>query len=113
MHWLLVLALLSSTTNLKDGATGSALNGAAESALRQRLGNAKVVRVDIARRAKSSLGDFDHFNVTLDGFNADSLMSLNSRATTTQPPSSRPDGNTYPGQNYPDERYPDDDTYPG
>jgi len=119
MHWLLVLALLSSTTNIKDGATGSSLNSAVESALRQRLGGAKVVRVDIARAAgnKLSTGDFDRFNVTLDGFNADGLLNLGSRATSTQTPSSRPNGgrpngNTYPGGTYPRDSYPGDDAYP-
>ena len=114
MHWLLVLALLSSTTNLKEGATGSTLNRAAESALRQRLGNANIVRVDMARGSKLAACDFDHFNVTLDGFNADRLLNLNGQTTATQSPSSRPPaaypgGNSYPGDN----SDPDGNIYPG
>ncbi|HVF09911.1 MAG TPA: LmeA family phospholipid-binding protein [Abditibacteriaceae bacterium] len=113
MHWLLVLALLSSTTNLKEGTTGSALNRAAESALRQRLGNANIVRVDVARGSKWAVGDFDHFNVTLDGFNADGLLQLDARTTST--PAARPDENSYPDENiYPGaNRYPGEHEYPG
>ena len=80
MHWLLVLALLSSTTNLKEGQSGSSMNQLAENELRQRLGGANMVRVDIARSGKFQPGNFDRFNLTLDGFAADRLLDLANRA---------------------------------
>jgi hypothetical protein len=113
MHWLLVLALLSSTTNLKDGSNGSSLNRLAENALRQQIGSANVIRVDVARSGSSrNGGNFDHFNVTLDGFSADRLAGLASRASSSSP--SR--DTRYPGGQNPDNRYPDsrdpDNRYP-
>lgn len=75
MHWLLILALLSSTTNIKDqNATGSSLNKMVENALRQELGG-KVdhLTVNVKRAADGGAGDFDSFAVNLDGFSADQL----------------------------------------
>jgi hypothetical protein len=75
MHWLLILALLSSTTNIKDqNATGSSLNKMVENALRQELGgNVDHLKVDVKRSEKGGAGDFDSFAVNLDGFSADRL----------------------------------------
>jgi hypothetical protein len=75
MHGLLILALLSSTTNIKDqNATGSSLNKMVENALRQELGgNVDHLKVDVKRSAKGGAGDFDSFAVNLDGFSADRL----------------------------------------
>ena len=80
MHWLMILGLLSATTNLKDpNASGSALNRLAENSIRQQLGNSvKNVKVDIKRGAGRS-GDFDYFNVSLDGFDAGKLENLQNR----------------------------------
>lgn len=77
MHWLMILGLLSATTNIKDpNASGSTLNRLAENSIRQQLGNSvKNVRVDIKRGAGRA-GDFDYFNVSLDGFDAGRLESL-------------------------------------
>lgn len=77
MHWLLILALLSSTTNIKDqNATGSSLNKMVETALRQELGG-KVdhLTVNVKRSADGGSGDFDSFAVNLDGFSADQLAN--------------------------------------
>jgi hypothetical protein len=98
MHWLLVLALLSSTTDIKDqNASGSNLNRLAENALRQKLGSSvKNLRVDL-RKGKNR-GDFDMFNVTLDGFSADRLLDLGKRASTRSDDSQRNnrDDDVYP-----------------
>lgn len=84
MHWLLVLALLSSTTDIKDqNASGSALNRLAENVLRQKLGNSvRNLHVDL-KRGQGRGGDFDYFNVTVDGFTADRLLDLERRTTTS------------------------------
>jgi len=77
MHWLLILALLSSTTNIKDqNATGSSLNKMVETALRQELGG-KVdhLTVNVKRAADGGAGDFDSFTVNLNGFSADQLAN--------------------------------------
>lgn len=77
MHWLLILALLSSTTNIKDqNATGSQLNKMVETALRQELGG-KVdhLNVNVKRAENGNAGDFDSFAVNLNGFSADQLAS--------------------------------------
>lgn len=102
MHWLLVLALLSSTTSLKDSSNGTSMNRLAENALRQQIGAANVVRVDVARSGSSrSGGNFDHFNVTLDGFSADRLAGLAERAST----STQSTGNRYPDNRYPNDQF--------
>jgi hypothetical protein len=78
MHWLLLLAVLSSTTSLKNGGSTSSLNRLAENALRKQLGGTDAVRqlrVSVTP-GKGGRGDFDAFNVSLDGFSADRLMNL-------------------------------------
>ena len=98
MHWLLVLALLSSTTDIKDqNASGSSLNRLAENALRQKLGSSvRDVRVDM-KRGQGRGGDFDYFNVTLDGFSADRLANLEKSAGSSgEPTSSSNDRDVYP-----------------
>ena len=79
MHWLMILGLLSATTNLKDpNASGTSLNRLAENTIRQQLGNSvKNVRVDM-KRGPGRAGDFDYFNVTLDGFDAAKLGDVKS-----------------------------------
>jgi len=84
MHWLILLSLLASTTNLKTGSPASTMNGLAENALRRQLGGARVVRVNITPESNRSLGDFRSMQVTLDGFSADQLMGLAERADATQ-----------------------------
>ena len=77
MHWLLILALLSSATNIQDqNATGSALDKMLETVLRQELGG-KVdhLTVDVKRAADGSANDFDSIAVDLDGFSADQLAN--------------------------------------
>ena len=90
MHWLMILGLLSATTNLKDpNASGSALNRLAENSIRQQLGNSvKNVKVDIKRGAGRS-GDFDYFNVSLDGFDASKLENLQNKTSGNNSRSSR------------------------
>jgi len=85
MHWLMILGLLSATTDLKDtNASGSALNRLAENTIRQQLGNSvKNVRVDI-KRGPGRAGDFDYFNVRLDGFDAGKLGDVNNRNNNDQ-----------------------------
>lgn len=83
MHWLLLLALLSSTGDLKNvGGSNDALNRAAESSLRRQLGLVRSLRVDAARKSAWQPGDFDYFNVTLDGATLDNLLALANRAET-------------------------------
>lgn len=78
MHWLLILAILSSTTNLKNGGSPSQMNQLASNALRQQLGGANNVGVQITPGRGG--GDFDAISVNLDGFSADNLMNLANRA---------------------------------
>lgn len=75
MHWLFILALLSSTTNVKDqNATGSSLNKMVENALRQELGgNVDRLTVNVKRAENGGAADFDSFSVNLSGFSADHL----------------------------------------
>jgi hypothetical protein len=94
MHWLLILSLLASTTNL-TGAPGATMNGLAENALRQQLGGARVVRVNIAPEA-GRRGDFRSMQVTLDGFSADRLLGLADRAAASAPQST-PSGSSASG----------------
>ncbi len=83
MHWLLLLALLSSTGDLKNvGGTNDALNRAAETSLRRQLGPVRSLRVDAVRKSARQPGDFDHFNVSLDGASLDNLLALAQRAET-------------------------------
>jgi hypothetical protein len=105
MHWLFLLAILSSTTSLKNGGTPSTMNRLAENALRKQLGNTGNVRVQMAPGTSKARGDFDYFNITLDGFAADRLLGLAERAQTS---STRPRDN---GSRYPDDEYSRDD-YP-
>jgi len=78
MHWLLILALLSSTANIKDpNASGASLNKMAENALRQELGGSvRNLKVDLKRGKNGGAGNFDSFAVTLDGFSADRLADI-------------------------------------
>lgn len=99
MHWLLILALITSTTGLKDqSAKGSALNRLAENALRQQLGSSvKTLRVDLRRGTKGK-GDFDYFNVVLDGFSADKLLGLDKKSRSSSfAPSSLKAGDIFSG----------------
>ncbi|MDQ3813075.1 MAG: hypothetical protein M3347_03890, partial [Armatimonadota bacterium] len=96
MHWLLILALLSSTTSLKDNQSGASLNRLAENSLRQQLGGANMVRVDIARGGKWQPGDFDRFNVTLDGFAADRLLNLANQVEAQGAPRNDSSRDRYP-----------------
>jgi hypothetical protein len=94
MHWLLLLAVLSSTTSLQSGGSSTQMNRLAENALRQKLGGARNVRVEVAPGQSRSAGDYDRLTVNLDGFAADRLMDLANRNGSTQ--------QTYPGgSNYP------------
>jgi hypothetical protein len=84
MHWLLLLALLSSTTDLRNGGSPNSLNQLAETSLRRQLGSVRNVDVQVVPRrsgaSRSLSGDFDSFTVSLDGFSADRLMGLAERA---------------------------------
>ena len=86
MHWLFILALLSSTADLNDqSASGTNLNRLAENALKRQLGsNVKKIQVDL-RRGQKGKGDFDYFNVVLDGFSADKLPGLENSARNLPP----------------------------
>jgi len=81
MHWLLILAVLNSTTSLKNGGTATQLNKLAENALRQKLGVKSGVTVNIA--PGKGRGDFDSMSVSLDGFSADRLMDLAGKTGST------------------------------
>jgi hypothetical protein len=80
MHWLLLLALLSSTTSLKGGGSSASLNRLAENSLRQQLGQVRNLNVQVAPARGSSGGNFDSFVVNLDGFSADRLLGLANQA---------------------------------
>lgn len=81
MHWLLVLALLASTADLKNvTSSGDALNRAAETALRKQIGPVRNLRVEAVRANRWQPGDFDSFRVSLDGAALDSLLALSDRA---------------------------------
>jgi hypothetical protein len=83
MHWLLLLALLSSTGDLKNvGNSNDALSRAAEASLRRQIGPMRSLRVDAARKSSRQPGDFEHFNVTLDGASLDNLLALANQAET-------------------------------
>ncbi len=83
MHWLLLLALLSSTGDLKNvGGSNDALSRAAETSLRRQLGPVRSLRVDAIRKSARQPGDFEHFNVSLDGASLDNLLALADRAET-------------------------------
>lgn len=105
MHWLLLLALLSSTTGMKNGGSTASLNRLAETSLRRQLGRVNGINVRVV--PGRGRGDFQSFDVSLDGFSADRLMNLEERATI----SDDSDGNN----NFPDSsgdydaRYPDAD----
>jgi hypothetical protein len=79
MHWLLLLAVIASTSNLKGGSS-STLSRLAENELRKQIGTAQTVRVQAAPGRSGARGDFDYFNITLDGFAADRLMNLANQA---------------------------------
>lgn len=80
MHWLLILGLLGATTNLNDrNASNTQLNRLAENAIRQQLGDSvRDVRVNL-QRGNGRNGDFDYFNVTLDGFDANRFSQNSAR----------------------------------
>lgn len=85
MHWLMILGLLSATTDIKDpNASGATLNRLAENAIRQQLGDSvRNVRVDL-KRGKGRGGDFDYFNVNLDGFDANRFEEVQRRNENTR-----------------------------
>ncbi len=85
MHWLMILGLLSATTEVKDpNASGATLNRLAENAIRQQLGDSvRSVRVDL-KRGKNRTGDFDYFNINLDGFDANRFESLQRRTNDSR-----------------------------
>ena len=82
MHWLLLLSLLDSSTALKNGGSPSTLNKLAETSLRRQLGDVQNVRVVVA--PGQGQGDFNSFDVTLDGFSADRLMNLANKTSSSQ-----------------------------
>ncbi len=94
MHWLLLLAVLSSTTNLNPGGSTASMNRLAEDALRRQIGGARTIRVDLTPGKSKTRGDFDVFNVTLDGFAADRLMGLADRSARAPRDG---DNGSYPG----------------
>ena len=87
MHWLLLVALLSSTTDMKNGGSSSTLSRLAEKSLRRQLGSVNRVSVQVTPARNGSGGDLDAFNVSLDGFSADGLAGLDDRpADYSAPP---------------------------
>lgn len=86
MHWLMILGLLTATTDLQDqSASNSALGRMAETAIRQQLGgDIDEVKVDL-KRGTGSAGNFDYFNISLRGFDADRFQQLQSGARSAQP----------------------------
>ena len=81
MHWLLILALLASTSDLKNvTSSGDSLNRAAEAALRKQIGPVRNLRVEAVRGNRWQPGNFDSFRVSLDGATLDSLLALSDRA---------------------------------
>jgi hypothetical protein len=92
MHWLLILGLLGATTNVSDrNASGTQLNRLAENAIRQQLGNSvRNVRVNL-QRGNGRSGDFDYFNVTLDGFDANRFAQNSARDNNSRDENSYPD----------------------
>ena len=102
MHWLFLLALLSSATDLKGGGSTSSLNRVAENSLRRQLGTVRNIRVQVAPGNSRTRGDFNSFDVSLDGFSADRLMSLSNQSGNNN--SSSRDRDPYPSR--------DDDAYP-
>lgn len=102
MHWLIILALLSSTTDLKNiSGSNDALGRAAETALRRQIGPVRTLRVEAARKSKWQPGDFDYFNVTLDGASLDALMALADRSERANWQALQVQGRLVPGQNAP------------
>lgn len=97
MHWLLLVALLSSTTDMKNGGSSSALSRLAEKSLRRQLGRVNRVRVQVTPARNGSGGDLDAFNVSLDGFSADGLAGLDGQPGDYSAPP-RDDG-YYPNSN--------------
>lgn len=93
MHWLLLLAVLSSTSGLKGGNTAQ-MNRLAENALRQQLGSAKAVKVEITPGKNGSNGDFDALAVTLDGFSADRLADIANKAANRNTSNYAPNSGT-------------------
>ncbi|HEX8552230.1 MAG TPA: LmeA family phospholipid-binding protein [Abditibacteriaceae bacterium] len=87
MHWLLLLAVITSTTGARSGQSASQTNQLIENALRQKLGGAQTVRV---QSAVGKSGGFDRLTVDLSGFAADRLEGLGNSTT----PSS---GDYFPG----------------
>jgi hypothetical protein len=70
----------------------------------QAVGQHGNVRVQMAPGKSKARGDFDYFNITLDGFAADRLLGLAERA---QPSNTSPrDNGRYPGDEYSRDAYP-------
>lgn len=96
MHWLLLLSILASTTGVKPGADAQSANRLVENALRQKLGGARKVQVELAPAPNHAAGDFDRIVVNLDGFSADRLEGAVASTIPSEP--ERP--NTYPPDGY-------------
>jgi hypothetical protein len=110
MHWLLLLAILSSTTSLKNGGSTTSLNRLAENSLRQQLGGGSAVqnvRVNI-KPGKGGRGDFDVFDVSLDGFSADRLANLSNKTQSGN--SSQNDNRSQNNGYFPDDANSQDDS---
>lgn len=92
MHWLLILGLLGATTNVSDrNASGEQLNRLTESAIRRQMGSSvRDVRVNL-KRGNGRSGDFDYFNVTLDGFDANRFERNTARENNSRTGNSDPD----------------------
>jgi len=110
MHWLLLLAILSSTISLKNGGSTTSLNRLAENSLRQQLGGGSAVqnvRVNI-KPGKGGRGDFDAFDVSLDGFSADRLANLSNKTQSGN--SSQNDNRSQNNGYFPDDANSQDDS---
>ena len=115
MHWLLLLAVITSTTGARSGQSSAQTSKLIEDALRQKLGNAQTVRVQLAQNentgSKSSgraAGDFDRITVDLSGFNADRLDGVSTGTNDTFPGESST-GDSFPGEAFPGESFPSED----
>lgn len=101
MHWLLLLAVLSSTTSTKNGGSTSTMNRLAENALRKQIGTVRSVRVAMTPGKGGARGNFDSFDVNLDGFAADKLMALADRTENSSRPNANNNRNTDTNNRFP------------
>ena len=118
MHWLLLVALLSSTTDMKSGGSSSTLSRLAEKSLRRQLGSVNRVSVQVTP-GRNGGGDLDAFNVTLDGFSADGLAGLDGQSSGDYSAPPR-DDDYYPGNGsdgsynpFPNNPFPNDNSNSG